>query len=302
MKLTDIVKGKEIEYTYDNIESCELGIDLQSFKRNHYNVRGVYETISRNYKGKMGNYGVQITIKGVNYFYTVGFDGYVRVKSTSDTILKGQLQGDEIVYTCKERNYFTDEEKEDIWGKVLADGVELPNDIKEDINYVLDVVDKNDEILEEINKVLKKYNVWELETVEDWENTLNDHLRKKREYVRDKESSLVRGAGVTLIKPKDDYKEYRESLVKILDKVKDSSKRVVGYKHLFSNTTTSCYIDFTILGLEEDFKVTVRNHDKIKEQGYYKVYVEDNNLEGLEERLSELIKTHIEIKERRMMV
>lgn len=67
------------------------------------------------------------------------------------------------------------------------------------------------------------------------------------------------------------------------------------YKITYSNTTTSCYVDFTY-GSLYDLNISIRDHEEMHENGYIKFYIDAVGREDFSKRLAKVLESLVQQK------
>ena len=121
-----------------------------------------------------------------------------------------------------------------------------------------------------------------------WEEDENSNRKPSNE--------VVRGGGITIVNLTQDQKNYRKYVDEMVEDAVKKSKGVSDvYRINYSNTTTSCYLELTDVGLY-DIKISIRDHEEMHEKDYYKFYIDAVGREDFSSRLAvvidELVRTN----------
>lgn len=144
-----------------------------------------------------------------------------------------------------------------------------------------------------IDTVLWKF---DKESVKDFVNIMCQYWEKDEASNRKPKNEVVRGAGITLVNHTKEQREYRDYIDKTVKKALSKTNKVNDvYKVTYSNTTTSCYVEFTNFEMY-DLKISIRDHEEMRDNGHYRFYIDAVGREDFSTRLALVIEELIRIK------
>lgn len=326
------IASNGVAYNVNEVLWCNLGVDVLDFKRYHQEFQKAYTELSSQLQenfgifSRVGRYGLEIHYFGRWYLFSKDYITGKNIVAGDKSVFASYLYSQVDLESKRVKGrYLTIKEAEEARHVAVEQFIILPTeqDIKlKDmlVSYSLtrpkDWIDGFEEITEDLGLEVPKFymdkgaiiredamnNKKRLEWKYDKNSvmTLIDVMCKEWEKHGDSnrkpDNKVVRGGGITLVNLTPEQRKYREYIennvkqaLKITNKVSDI------YRIKFSNTTTSCYVEFTDIGVY-DLKVSIRDHEEMHENGYYRFYIDAVGRENFSKRLAVVIEALIDGK------
>lgn len=318
-----------IVYTPEEIIWDNLGSNRLKFVRYHQEFQKAYQQLATHIYEEFGaetrvkKFGVEVKAFGKEYFYSKDYITGINVMSGEDTALANYILAHANLDDKRVHGkYLTEKEAEEVGQVAVEQFIILPTEVsirlKEKlvtltlqrpkswieefttITKMLGVevpkiwMEQGDVLIQEegsikrnsIDKVLWKFDKG---SVKEFINIMCKYWEKDKKSNRKPKNDVIRGAGITLVNHTKEQREYRDYIDKMINKaLKKTSKVNDVYKVTYSNTTSSCYVEFTDLEVY-DLKISIRDHEEMRDNGHYRFYIDAVGQEDFSGRLALVI-------------
>lgn len=313
-----------VAYNADNVLWANIGANKHLFMRYHQEFQKAYQEVATDLHNTYGAmtkvkpYGIQIDVYGKQYIFSKDYVTGQNLIAGDDTVFANYIINTYDLEDSRIRGkYLTAKEVDEVKQVAVEQFIILPTEqdmrLKERImtlslNRPKDWIKEMQAITERLGLAKPRL---EMEKG-DIEVFKNNQPMKRISWKYDKESvkelilvmctfweedsksnrkpnnKVVRGGGITLVNLTKEQRDYREYINEQIKQAVGKSKYVSSvYKVNFSNTTTSCYVDFTYG--EYDLHISIRDHEEMHEKGYYRFYIDAVGQEEFSNRLARIM-------------
>lgn len=321
-----------VAYDTDKILWDNLGGNKLTFMRYHQEFQKAYTELAKELTETfgvnvaVGRYGLEINYYGKDYIYSKDYVTGQNVVSGEDSVFANYLvQKVNIDNKRVVGRYLTKGESEEVLRVAVEQFIILPTDIEMRLKeklVTLSLTRPKDWIqemqglterlgLEKPQMHMEKDGIviqrslkskmrieWKFdkESVKSLVNGMCKFWEKDKKSNRKPDNKVVRGGGITLVNLTQEQKDYREYISKQVKDALSKAKNVSDlYKITYSNTTTSCYVDFTDSELY-DLKISIRDHEDMHENGYYRFYIDAVGREDFSKRLAMVVDELVKVR------
>lgn len=322
-----------VAYTADSILWDNLGSNRLTFKRYHQEHKKTYSDFATLVHSQFGvttkvkRYGVEIEAFGNKYVFSKDYVTDKKMMAGASTVFaeyilnKIPVSSSQIVGKYLEESDLEEIRRVaveqfiilpthvdiELKDKLLTLSLKRPKDwleAMESITGMLGVdvpimrMEKGDIIVNLGGKKIKKVEwKYDKDSVKKLVSVMCQFWEKDKSSNRKPDNQVVRGGGVTIVNLTKEQRDYREYVNGMVKKTLAKTTKVSGVSKInFSNTTTSCYVDFTNLGLT-DIKVSIRDHEEMHENGYYRFYIDAVGREDFSGRLAVVLDALVKTKQ-----
>ena len=325
-----------IVYTPEEIIWENIGSNKVKFVRYHQEFQKAYQQLATHIYEAFGAetqvkaFGVEIKAFGKEYFYSKDYVTGLNVMAGEDTALANYILTHADLDDKRVRGrYLTEKEAEEVRHVAVEQFIILPTEVSmrlreklvtltlqrpkswiEEFTTITEMLgvevpkmwmEQGDVLIQDgnsikrnsIDKVLWKFDKG---SVKDFINIMCKYWEKDESSNRKPKNDVIRGAGITLVNHTNEQREYRDYIDKMVKKALTKTNKVNDlYKVTYSNTTTSCYVEFTNFDLY-DLKISIRDHEEMRDNGHYRFYIDAVGREDFSTRLALVIEELIRTK------
>lgn len=321
-----------VVYTGDKVLWDNLGSNRLMFMRYHQEFQKAYKDFANelyeNYKVGVDvrKYGVLINANGKEYLFSKDYVTGLNMVSGEDTVFANYIiQHTDLDSKRIKGKYLTKQEAEKVRKVAIEEFIILPTE--QDIEFKEKIVTlsltrpkdwvedmqrltvklglpepkmymEQGDIIQEYEDGRKKKVQWkyDVNSVKEFIGNMCLYWEEDENSNRKPSNEVVRGGGITIVNLTQDQKNYRKYVDEMVEDAVKKSKGVSDvYRINYSNTTTSCYLELTDVGLY-DIKISIRDHEEMHEKDYYKFYIDAVGREDFSSRLAvvidELVRTN----------
>lgn len=327
-----VLYGSGIAYTINDVLTKNIGADELGFMRYHQEFQKAYKDLGDELREafsvsdvNIGKYGLAMDYNGDRYVfskdYRTGDNLVTGVNTSFATYLQKRVQLD----GCRvEGRYLNPKQVEEVRHVAVEQFIILPTEQSKKFKRLLSSYSLNrpkdwleglSEITEELGLEVPKMGMEQgdihvyldhEECTVEWKNSVESAKElvdvmckvweKDEESNRKPDNTVVKGGGITLVNLTKEQKEYRQYIEDMVKKALGYINNVNSmYKITYSNTTTSCYVDFTY-GSLYDLNISIRDHEEMHENGYIKFYIDAVGREDFSKRLAKVLESLVQQK------
>ena len=314
-----------VAYNVNQVLWDNLGVNKLTFMQYHQEFQKAYKELATELEEKtgvttkLGRYGIAICYYGKQYLYSKDYVTGQNIVAGDESVFANNLirtvdldskrvngryltstDAEEVRHVAVEQFIILPTEHE-MWlkDKLVTISLTRPKDWMQEMQRLTEKLglerpnmhmEKGDILIQHRSGKKKKVEwKYDKESVKTLIYEMCKFWEKDKTSNRKPDNNVVRGGGITLVNLTQEQKDYREYIKQQVRLALGKSKKVTDVHRInFSNTTTSCYVDFTDAGLY-DLKVSIRDHEEMHENGYYRFYIDAVGREEFSDRLALVI-------------